>query len=138
MNPKAKALQKRTHDFFMRVIAVCEQLTRCDASASISSQLLDSAGSTDSNYRATCRARSRKEFIAKIGVAVEEADESLGWLTALRDAKLGPVDELESLVTEADELVSIFVKSRKTAEENEQKRQDLKAAQNAGKRRRRS
>ena len=43
---------------------------------------------TDSNYRAPCRARSRKEFIAKIGGAVEEADESLGWLESLRDAKL--------------------------------------------------
>jgi four helix bundle protein len=130
MNPKAKELQKRTHEFFMRVIRVCEQLPQSESARSISGQLLDSSGSTDSNYRAACRARTRKEFIAKLGTTVEEADESLGWLESLRDTGLGPAEEILSLVKEADELVSIFVRSRKTAEENEQKARELKGAQN--------
>ncbi|CAN5836876.1 hypothetical protein BH18ACI5_BH18ACI5_08450 [soil metagenome] len=80
MNEKADKLRDRTHRFFIRVIALCERLPRTAAAFAITKQLLDSAGSTDSNYRAACRARSLKEFIAKIGVAAEEADESLGWL----------------------------------------------------------
>ena len=120
MKPETKALQKRTHDFFVRVIALCESLPNTAAARSISEQLLDSAGSTDSNYRGACRARSRKEFIAKVGVAAEEADESLGWLEALRDGKLATGAEVIALIQEADELTSIFVSSHKTAEQNEQ------------------
>jgi four helix bundle protein len=137
MNPKANELRKRTHEFFMRVIRLCEQLPRSESATSISGQLLDSSGSTDSNYRAACRARTRKEFIAKLGTTVEEADESLGWLESLRDAGLGPREEVLSLVKEANELVSIFVRSRKTAEENEQKARELKEAQSNIRKRRR-
>jgi four helix bundle protein len=56
MNPKAEALQQRTHNFFLRVIRLCEGLPASQASRSISEQLLDSAGATHSNYRAACRA----------------------------------------------------------------------------------
>ena len=124
MKPETIALQKRIHDFFMRVIALCGRLPNNAAARSISDQLLDSAGSTDSNYRAACRARSRKEFIAKIGVAAEEADESLGWLESLRDGKLATGDELSALIKEADELTAILVKSHKTADQNERAEQD--------------
>jgi four helix bundle protein len=80
--------------------------------------LLDSAGATDSNYRAACRARSNKEFIAKIGVAAEEADESLGWLQAQLGAHIGDTRELQALSQEAEELVRIFTASGKTAKQN--------------------
>ena len=126
MKPETIALQKRIHDFFMRVIALCGRLPNNAAARSISDQLLDSAGSTDSNYRAACRARSRKEFVAKIGVAAEEADESLGWLQSLRDGNLATGDELAALIKEADELTAILVKSHKTSAENEQKAQAAK------------
>jgi four helix bundle protein len=119
MKPETVALRKRTHDFFVRVIAVCEALPNSPAARSIADQLLDSAGATDSNYRAACRARSRREFVAKIGVAAEEADESLGWLEALRAGKLATGNGIDALIQEADELTSIFVKSHKTAEHNE-------------------
>ena len=128
MNPKAEALQKRTHTFFIDVIALCGELGTSDAVTTIRAQLLDSSGATDSNYRAACRARSRREFIAKIGVAIEEADESLGWLESLRDSNLGPKEKLEPLIKEADELTAIFVQSRKTAEANEKKTQEAKKA----------
>jgi four helix bundle protein len=80
--------------------------------------LLDSAGSTASNYRSACRGRSKREFVAKLGVAAEEADETKGWLEALLDANLGDPDETAKLIKEADELTAIFVASQKTARKN--------------------
>jgi four helix bundle protein len=118
MSELADRLKGRTHAFYVRVIAVCEALPNRPAPRSIAEQLVDSAGSTDSNYRAACRARSKKEFIAKLGVAIEEVDESLGWLEALQAARLADPVELARLIKEADELTRIFVASRKTAELN--------------------
>jgi len=123
MNPKAVALQKRTRAFHNRVITFVEQLPSHVAARRIIPQLLDSAGSTASNYRSACRGRSNREFIAKLGVAAEEADETKGWLQALLDAGLGDAAELAALVSEADELTAIFVASQKTARANAEKRQ---------------
>jgi four helix bundle protein len=118
MSEQADRLKQRTHAFYVRVIRLCEGLPNRPAPRSIAEQLVDSAGSTDSNYRAACRARSKKEFIAKLGVVIEEVDESLGWLEALQAAKLAEPGELASLIKESDELTRIFVASRKTAELN--------------------
>jgi four helix bundle protein len=120
MTSQALALQRRTREFLKRVIAFCEHLPSTDASRRIIPQLIDSAGSTDSNYRAACRGRSRKEFIAKLGVAAEEADESQGWLEALVAAGIGNKVEASALIKEADELTAIFVASQKTAKKNAQ------------------
>jgi four helix bundle protein len=119
MSPQAIALQKRTREFLKGVIVFCEKLPSTDASRRIVPQLIDSAGSTDSNYRAACRGRSRKEFIAKIGVAAEEADESKGWLEALLAAEIGNALETMALIKESDELIAIFVASQKTAKKND-------------------
>ena len=78
MNQQALELQERTRKFASAVIAFCEALPRAPAAQHISEQLVASSTSADSNYRATCRSRSPDEFIAKIGVAAEEADESKG------------------------------------------------------------
>ena len=118
MSEQADRLKQRTHAFYVRVIALCEGLPNRPAPRSIAEQLVDSAGSTDSNYRAACRARSKKEFIAKLGLVIEEVDESHGWLEALQAAKLADPGELASLIKESDELTRIFVASRKTAELN--------------------
>jgi four helix bundle protein len=117
MNRKASELQARTHKFFVRVMRFCESLPHNDVTASIRSQLLDAAGSTDSNYRAACRGRSHAEFTAKVGVAAEEGDECYGWLTALRDIGYGDRDETEYLIDEADQLTRIFTASQKTAKQ---------------------
>ena len=122
MNPKAEALQARTQHFVTRVIAFCGRLPPTAAARSISRQLLDSAGSVDSNYRGACRGRSTKEFIAKLGLAAEEADESKGWLDTLFRAAIGDADEARALSQEADELTAIFVASQKTARRNANKR----------------
>jgi four helix bundle protein len=115
MNQKALELQRRTHAFFVRVIRFCEALPTNDVTSSIRPQLLDSAGSTDSNYRAACRGRTHAEFTAKVGVAAEEADESIGWLSALLAAGYGDREETQILMTEANELTRIFTSSQKTA-----------------------
>jgi four helix bundle protein len=118
MNAKSVALQARTRAFATGVIRFCESLPETQAARSISQQLIDSSGSVDSNYRAGCRARTRKEFIAKLGVVVEESDESLGWLQLLVESSICTAEAAEALINEADELVSIFVKSEKTARRN--------------------
>src|SRR5262245_28943612 len=123
MNEKALELQARTHRFATAVIKFCERLPNNVAAQKIADQLLDSSGSTDSNYRACCRARSDDEFIAKIGVAAEEADESKGWLELLVSSDQVTAESARPLIQEADELTAIFVKSRKTAELNKQRRE---------------
>jgi four helix bundle protein len=126
MKKDVEALQKRTRAFANAVIQLCDKLPQSRAASKISDQLLDSSSSTDSNYRAACRARSRKEFIALLGKVIEECDESLGWLEMLVENRFGPVEEATRLVDEANQLVAIFVTSRKTAERNyeaEQSRQ---------------
>jgi four helix bundle protein len=84
----------------------------------ITQQLTDAAGSTDSNYRGACRGRTKREFIAKIGVAAEEADESKGWLLKLLATGYGDRVETEALIQEAEELTAISVASEKTARRN--------------------
>ena len=83
MHPKTVALQARTQKFAADVIKLCDTLPKDMGTQRIGAQLIDSSGATDSNYRAACRARSKAEFIAKLGIAVEEADESKGWLQLL-------------------------------------------------------
>ena len=126
MNPKALELQARTQRFATAVIRFCETLPKDVATQKIVGQLLDSAGSTDSNYRATCRARSTDEFIAKIGVAAEEADESKGWLELLVSSGKTTFDAAGALIREADELTAIFVASRITAQRNKAEKEELK------------
>jgi len=136
MNDKAQALQERTHRFLIRVLSLCENLPHNIAAQRIAPQLIDSAGGTDSNYRAACRGRSNLEFIAKIGVAAEEADESKAWLSALLASNNAPNREAEELIQEADELTAIFVRSRKTAEARaKQRKADAEAARRPPRRR---
>ena len=78
-------------------------------------QLIRASSSVAANYRAACRARSRAEFVAKIGVVLEEADESLYWLEYLVDTKLVPSPDVDSLMNEAHQLVAIFTSTRTTA-----------------------
>jgi four helix bundle protein len=138
MNSKAEALKQRTHDFFVRVIELCRTVPKNTEGTSISDQLVDSAGSTDSNYGAACKARTRGQFIDKVGIAAEEADESKRWLEALRDAGLGELREVESLIKEANELTSIFVASHKTAKRRLQEERERQAAEKARRRNRQS
>jgi four helix bundle protein len=101
--------------FALRVLKLVDVLPRTAAGRVISSQLVRAATSVGANYRSACRARSRAEFAAKLGVAVEEADESLYWLELVRDAKLLPENKLSLLLKEADELTAILASGRRSA-----------------------
>jgi four helix bundle protein len=126
MNPKALELQQRTQRFAAQVIKFCETLPKDPVCQEIVQQLADAAGAADSNYRATCRARSPDEFIAKIGVAAEEADESKGWLELLVQSGFTTQETARALIQEADELTAIFVASRKTAQRRKEEREALR------------
>jgi four helix bundle protein len=115
MNTKALALQARTHTFFRRVSRFCAALPENRTTAGIGEQLTDSAGGTDTSCRIACGAGSPEEFIAKMAVAAEEADESRGWLSALLTRESGDTDEARLLLREASELTAIFAASQETA-----------------------
>jgi four helix bundle protein len=108
-------LRDRTKQFALRILKVCDSLPTTEAARTIGRQLLRSGTSVAANYRAAGRARSRAEFVAKMGVVVEEADESVFWLDLLVESGMMAKPRLNELVAEANELVSIFVASQKTA-----------------------
>ena len=108
-------LKGRTKQFALRVIRLAEALPRTQSGRVIGNQLLRSATSVAANYRAVCRARSQADFVHKLGIVEEEADESLFWLELVVEANLIPACRVEDLIQEADELTAIFVASRKTA-----------------------
>jgi four helix bundle protein len=84
----------------------------------IRGQLQKASSAMAANYRASGRARSRKEFVAKIGVVNEEADEAVFWLEYIRDTDLSSEPQLLTLYDEAKELRAIFAASHRTAREN--------------------
>ncbi len=110
-----EALKNRTREFALRVIRVVEALPKGRLGDVMGRQLLRSGTSVGANYRAACRARSQAEFLAKLGIVEEEADESLYWMQLLVDADLVTEDRMGMLMKEADEIVSIVVASAKTA-----------------------
>ena len=116
---RAEALQGRTKQFALRVIRFCRTLPDTDEARVIRRQLLRSATSVAANYRAACRARSRREFAAKIGVVLEEADETEFWIEPAVDAGLADAERTRDLLREAGELVAIFAASRRTASRKE-------------------
>jgi four helix bundle protein len=86
----------------------------------VARQLARSVPSVSANYRSARRARSRAEFIARLGIVVDEADESEHWLAVLKKSELGSGSELDWLLRESGELRAIFSKSLMTARENHQ------------------
>jgi len=110
-----KELQRRTKQFALRAIRLVEALPRTRTAQVIGNQLLRSATSVAANYRAACRARSQADFVYKLGLVEEEADESLFWLKLVVETDLMPAARVQDLIQEADELTAIFVASHKTA-----------------------
>ena len=115
MISEAVALKARTNEFAVRVVKLFRKLPRTAEAQVIGKQLLRSATSVAANYRAVCRARSKAEFVAKIGVVVEEADESVFWLELLIDTEICKPSVLDPLTKEARELTAIFTASQRTA-----------------------
>jgi four helix bundle protein len=111
-------LKARTKTFALRVIKVVEALPKNRTANVIGNQLLRSGTSVGANYRSACRARSTADFVAKMGIVEEEADESAYWMELLIDSKLMSHQQLDDLIKEANELVAISVASIKTARKN--------------------
>ena len=111
-------LQQRTKRFHVDVIRVCEHFPKNAAGFETAKQLIRAAGSVGANYRAACRGKSKADFIYKIEVVLEEADEALYWLEVTKDAQLLNTEQLEILIKEANELVSIFNAADITAKKN--------------------
>ena len=113
----ADALRKRTKDFAIRIIKLTQELPRNDVAKILGRQVLRSGTSVGANYRAVCRARSRAEFVSRMAVVVEEADETVYWLELLVDAAIVPLKRLGSLMKEANELLALFAASHRTAKQ---------------------
>lgn len=113
-----KILQNRTKQFHIDVIKLCEDLPRNAAGFETAKQIIRSAGSVGANYRATVRAKTKADFIYKIEIVLEEADESMYWLEVIRDSNLKTGDDIERLIKEANELTAIFAATDKTAKIN--------------------
>jgi four helix bundle protein len=109
------ALKDRTKRFAVLAIRLCQSIPRSQASSVITRQLLRSATSVGANYRAVCRARSTADFVSKLGIVLEEADETLFWLELLIESGATHPEKVAALLKEADELVAIFVASLRTA-----------------------
>src|SRR5687767_748866 len=104
MNPRAEALKRRTFVFGLRVVRFCRTIRSTWEGREFSDQLFRSGTRVGANYRSACRARSHRDFVAKLGYVVEETDETLYWLEMIEAAEICRGDELTSLVQEATEL----------------------------------
>ena len=107
-------MKLRTKKFSLMIIDLAERMPNTNVIRSITNQIIRSGTSVGANYRAVCRARSDREFIAKMNIVLEEADETLFWLEIIREKKWVEEDEIEKIWKEGNELTAIFVSSLKT------------------------
>ena len=110
-----KELKDRTKRFAVDVIRLSREMPASLGGRTVGHQMIRCGTSVAANYRASCRSRSKAEFIAKLGIVEEEADETLFWLELAIEAKLVPLERAQPVLREADQLTAIFVASLKTA-----------------------
>lgn len=111
-------LKKRTKIFAHDCVKLASNLPENKLGRHIQNQLIRCSTSVAANYRATCLAQSKKSYISKLSIVIEEADESDFWIEFSLDEKLCSIEPAQSLMIEAKELTSIFIASRKTASKN--------------------
>lgn len=114
MNQQAAELKRRTKQFALDALAFIDTWPHGASNDHVAYQLCKASTSVAANYRAACRGRSKPEFAAKIGLVLEEADESLLWLELADARRLGAESERRRLLVEADELTAIFTASNIT------------------------
>lgn len=115
METFSEQLKQRTKQFALDVIELFRSLPRTEEARIIGRQLLRSATSVAANYRATRRARSRAEFLAKLGLVEEEADETVFWIELLRDSNIVDTHRIQVFESESNQLLAIFAASWHTA-----------------------
>ena len=108
-------MKMRTKSFAPDVIRLVEQLPKTTEGRVVGNQLIRSGTSVGANYRAACRGKSKADFIAKLGIVEEEADESCYWLEIIMAGNMPPENQVQPLLKEANEITAIIVASRKTA-----------------------
>jgi four helix bundle protein len=126
-NSKADELKARTKRFALDVLSFKRSLPGTDEATDIRRQLSRAATAVAANYRATCRSRSDAEFAARIGVVLEEADESAFWLEILTHDGLSKQQQALALLDEANQLTAIFAASSITARRRLQRRRSTEA-----------
>jgi four helix bundle protein len=112
-------LKQRTKKFALRVIKLVDALPKTTVGRAIGNQLMRSGTSVGANYRSACRGRSKAEFIAKVGIVEEEADESAYWMELIIESGLMKPALINDLLREANELTAIMTASRKSAASNQ-------------------
>ena len=115
-------LRSRIESFADEIITLCRTVASDVLTIRLLTQLQDAATSAASNYRAACRAQSKAAFIAKLSIALEEAEECVGWLQRLSHQRIGPPQTVERLLQEAGEISAILSASRQTAEGRRRRR----------------
>jgi len=115
VSSQPEQLRDRTKAFAMRIIRLYRSLPYTTDTQVLGKQLLRCGTSVAANYRAVCRARSKAEFVARMGVVVEEADEAILWLELMTESGIVPLQRTEGLLKEANELTAIFASSQRTA-----------------------
>jgi four helix bundle protein len=118
MSEQSEALKERTMLFAVKTLRLIDRFPRAVGAEVIARQLAKSATSVAANYRSACTARSRADFIAKLGIVVEEAEESVYWLDLVVRAHTVGGDDVPALRREATELRAVFAKSLGTARAN--------------------
>jgi four helix bundle protein len=110
-------LKQRTKQFALRVIKLVGSLQRTMEGRVIGKQLIRSGTSVGANYRSACKGRSKAEFVAKLGIVEEKADETAYWLELIVIVEGGLLEKnlVEPLLKEANEIVAIMASSRKSA-----------------------
>jgi four helix bundle protein len=116
---RADQLKQRTKEFAIRVVRLFRSLPHSPDAQTLGKQLLRSGTSVAANYRAVCRARSKAEFVSKMSVVIEEADESVFWLELFGETGVVSAGRTKDLLKEANELVAIFGASLRTAKANQ-------------------
>src|SRR5262245_17803756 len=117
-NMRPTELKMRTKQFALRIIRMVEALPRSRTSDVIGKQVLRSGTSVGANYRAACRAKSRADFISKMGTVEEECDETGYWMELLAESGQIKPSRLTNLIREAEEILRIVIASSKTARRN--------------------
>jgi len=113
-------LKVRTKNFALEIIKIVKQLPKNQEGRIIGNQVLRSGTSVGANYSSACRARSKADFISKIGITEEEADETCFWLELIIESGLLQKEDVSPLLKEADELTAIFTASGRTAKNSRQ------------------
>ncbi len=112
-----KDLKNRTKEFAHRCVKLCLALPKSGLGNHIRKQFIKCSTSVAANYRAACVAQSKPDFVSKLSIVIEEADESCFWMEFIMEEKLLSEKQAADLLREAKELTAIFVTSRKTAKD---------------------